>query len=262
MTLRKDRVVVCKPGLEYSKVSELRKHNITGVSDPEKSSLQHLALTAALLKSGIEVFNIPELKDHPNSVFTRDASLVTPEGYVKLKMGLESRRDEEEWMAGQLESLGIKRSGSISGNGTVEGGDIIIAGSNAFVGISRRTNKEGVNQVSTILQTMHFEVRSVEVPEPFLHLGGAMSILSANDVLCCQGVFPIKFFKGFNRIEVPKESFVSGNVISLGNHEVIAEKKNTAAIHTLKHHGYSVHPIDLSEFIKGTGGPSCLILPF
>jgi len=262
MTLIKNRVIVCSPGLEYFRVSELSKHNITKVSDPEKSVLQHFALQSALLDAGFEVYNISELKDHPNSVFTRDVSLVTPEGYIKLKMGLESRKGEEEWMAQQLESQGIKEVGSISGNGRVEGGDVIITGSIAFVGLSKRTNEEGVNQLSTIFNAMSIEVRSVEVPGPFLHLGGAMSILSSNDVLCCKGIFPKHFFNGFNHIEVARDNFVSGNIISLGNHEVITEKTNTAAIDILKQNGYHIHSIDLSEFIKGTGGPSCLILPY
>jgi dimethylargininase len=261
MALITNRVIVSTPGKEYFSVSELDKHNITSLSDPEKSLIQHLALTELLIDSGFEVLDVLELKDHPNSVFTRDSSLVTPKGYIKLKMGLESRKGEEEWMAKKLDSLGIKKAGNITGNGTVEGGDVIIHGSIAFVGLSKRTNKEGVNQVSKILNTMNFEVRSVEVPGPFLHLGGAMSILSSNDVLCCQGIFPMDFFNGFNRIEVARDSFVSGNVISLGNYEVMAEKTNISAIEILEHYGYKVHSTDLSEFIKGTGGPSCLILP-
>ena len=262
MALIKNRVIVSSPGKEYFSVSELDKHNITSLSDPEKALIQHLALKTLLIDYGFKVLDVPELKDHPNSVFTRDSSLVTSRGYVKLKMGLESRKGEEEWMAQQLDSLGINRAKKISGNGTVEGGDVILTGSTAFVGISKRTNKEGANQVSTILQTMNFEVRSFEIPGPFLHLGGAMSILSSNDVICCQGIFPKDFFNGFNRIEVARDSFVSGNVISLGNHEVIAEKTNFSAIEILEHNGYKVHSTDLSEFIKGTGGPSCLILPY
>jgi dimethylargininase len=247
--------------MEYFRVSELSKHNITKVSNPEKSLLQHLTIKTVLIESGFKVHDISELKNHPNSVFIRDTSLVTPYGYVKLRMGLESRRGEEDWMAQQFESLGIKRAASISGNGTVEGGDVILIGSIAFVGFSKRTNEEGVKQISAILNAMNFEVRSIAVPEPFLHLGGAMSILSPETVLCCQGIFPIDFFDGFNRIEVPGDSFVSGNVISLGNHEVIAEKTNRSAIEILEYNGYHVHSLDLSEFIKGTGGPSCLILP-
>jgi len=247
--------------MEYFRVSKLSKHNITRVADPEKSLLQHLALKTQLIDSECEVLDIPELKDHPNSVFTRDTSLVVSEGYIKLRMGLESRRGEEDWMAQQLESLGIKRVGSISGNGTVEGGDVMLTGTVAFVGLSKRTNEEGINQISAILKAMNFEVRSIIVPEPFLHLGGAMSILAPDEVLCCQGIFPIDFFNGFNRIEIPGENFVSGNVISLENHKVIAEKTNTSTIDILRKKGYHIHPLDLSEFIKGTGGPSCLILP-
>jgi dimethylargininase len=164
-------------------------------------------------------------------------------------------------MAQKLESSGIKRAGSLSGHGTVEGGDVILTGNISFVGLTKRTNEEGVNQLSTILKAMSIEVRSVEVPEPFLHLGGAMSVISPNNILCCQGIFPINFFTGLNRIEVPAGNFVTGNVISLGNHEIIAEQMNTTAMNILQQKGYRVHHLNLSEFIKGTGGPSCLVLP-
>ncbi len=259
--MKVSRVIICSPDLEYFRVSDLGKHNITSKSNPERALLQHNALKAALCESEFEVYSVPELKNHPNSVFTRDTSLVTPKGFVKLKMGLVSRRGEEDWMAQFLASLGIKRAGSISGAGTVEGGDVILAGPIAFVGLSKRTNKEGLDQVSAILNALNFEVRSIAVPEPFLHLGGAMSFLPPDNVLCCQGIFPVKIFNGLNRIEVPGGNFVSGNVISLGNYEVIAERTNASTINILEQKGYRVHSLDLSEFIKGTGGPSCLILP-
>jgi len=247
--------------MEYFRVSGLTKHNITSLSDPKKSLAQHLTLITLLIDSGYEVVDIHELDNHPNSVFTRDTSLVTSKGYVRLRMGLESRRGEEDWMANHLETLGIKRAGSISDNGTVEGGDVILTGSIAFVGLSKRTNEEGVNQLSAILNAMKIEVRTIEVPQLFLHLGGAMSILSPDGVLCCQGIFSVKFFDGFNKIEVPRDNFVTGNVISIGYHDVIVEKSNISTINVLKQKGYHVHSLDLSEFIKGTGGPSCLILP-
>jgi dimethylargininase len=261
MSSPENRVIICAPGVEYFGVSELSNHNFTSKSDPEKARIQHATLKTTLLESGFEVNDIPELQNHPNSVFTRDASLVTPDGYIKLKMGLASRRGEESWMARHLESLGMKSVGSITGNGTVEGGDVILIGSIAFIGLSGRTNQEGVNQISATLNSMNFEVRSIAVPKTFLHLGGAMSVLPPDDVLCCQGIFPVDFFDGFNRLEVPRNNFVSGNVISLGNHEVIAEQTNTSAIEVLKQNGYQIYSLNLSEFIKGTGGPSCLILP-
>jgi N-dimethylarginine dimethylaminohydrolase len=49
------------------------------VPDPEKSALQYLAIKSVLIESGFEIYHIPELAGHPNSVFTLDACFVTPE---------------------------------------------------------------------------------------------------------------------------------------------------------------------------------------
>jgi N-dimethylarginine dimethylaminohydrolase len=42
---------------------------------------------------------------------------------------------------------------------------------------------------------------------------------------------------------------------------VLVEKRNSAAIELLEKTGIKVISLDLSEFIKGRGGPSCLVLP-
>jgi N-dimethylarginine dimethylaminohydrolase len=130
------RVIICPPINEYFAVSDRKLHNITQTAEINQAIQQYENLRKILSKSGFDVIQISELAGHPNSVFTCDTSLVTNEGYIKLRMGLESRRGEEDWMAQRLESLGIKRAGSISGNGTVEGGDVILAGTSAFIGRS------------------------------------------------------------------------------------------------------------------------------
>jgi len=83
-------VVICPPIIEYFKVSDRNLHNITQTADLNKALKQHENLRSTITGSGCEVISISELPGHPNSVFTRDTSLVTPEGYVKLKMGLVS----------------------------------------------------------------------------------------------------------------------------------------------------------------------------
>ncbi|MDP1621395.1 MAG: arginine deiminase family protein [Bacteroidales bacterium] len=261
MDSKKERIIICAPEIEYFKVTELSKHNITVHANQAKALSQHFKLKDTLIQAGVHVEVIPELEDHPNSVFTRDPSVVTAKGYIRLRMGLESRRGEEMWMAGHLESLGINHAGSIKGNGTVEGGDVILAGRVAFIGRSKRTNQEGIDQLTAILKEINLEVRTIVVPEPFLHLGGAMSVISRDHVLCCQDIFPDTFFEGFKRIELPGADFVTGNVIALRNNEVIADMTNTIAIDILKLAGFRPHAVDLSEFIKGMGGPSCLVLP-
>ena len=105
---RLKQVVVCTPRKEYARgASDLKKHNIGELSDPEIAKQQHNGLKVTLSEFGAEVLDIPELEDHPNSVFTRDTALCTPQGYIKLRFGLETRLGEDEWMAEALEAIGV-----------------------------------------------------------------------------------------------------------------------------------------------------------
>lgn len=258
---RLTRVVVCTPQTEYFRVTNLKVHNIAEIANPEKAREQHDHLKAILKKFGCEVIDIQELAGHPNSVFTWDTALSTPQGYIKLRMGLRTRRGEEEWMAKALDSVGEPQAGSIEEPGTAEGGDIILAGRVAFIGQTQRTNASGVKQLSRLLTAMNYEVRSITMPKSQLHLGSAMSLIGPDHLLCCRGVFPDEFLDGFDRIEISCNAFSSANVVCLGDNKLIAHSANTVAIKELKKAGMVVHTVDLSEFAKGRGGPTCLILP-
>ena len=248
---RLSRVVVCTPKHEYFNVKNLKDQHIHIVADPNKTQQQFGVLKRAMETFGCEVIDVPELTNHPNSVFTRDTALCTPRGYIKLRMGLAARRGEEEWMAKILESLGEPC-----------GGDVILVGSVAFVGLSKRTNEEGVKQLSGILSDMDYQVRKVVVKDPHLHLGGAMSAVGPEQVICCKDMFPKGFFNCFDTIDISCRGPSNGNVICLGNNEIIANAaENVEGIQALDKKELIVHGIDLSEFRKGAGGPTCLILP-
>lgn len=88
-----------------------------------------------------------------------------------------------------------------------------------------------------------------------------MSVIAPDRVLCTESVFPESFFEGFDTITGPLSDFTSGNVITVRPNEVIADTSNAQTLEILRKHNVIVHDIDLSEFIAGTGGPSCLILP-
>ena len=255
------RVIVSTPREEYYRLADPGMHNIAAVADRYRAISQHRRLVDLMRKSGARVVNLKELAGHPNSVFTRDTSLVTPRGYIRLRMGLKTRRGEEEWMAEALDSLGVPCAGVIEPPGTVEGGDVILAGKAAFVSRSERTNSSGIRQLSRLLMGMDYEIRTLDLPPPHLHIGGAMSVVGPTSVLCCRRLFPRVFFEGFDVLEIPCPQATSANVISLGGQTVIAEKSDSRTAQVLARAGYKVHRLDLSEFVKGRGGPSCLILP-
>jgi len=256
------RVVVCPPGEEYCFPGDLAALGMNEAPDRELSRIQYEALREILDGDLTEVVEVPELTGHPNSVFTRDTALVTPDGHVRLRMGLESRRGEEEWMSELLVGLGTPCIGGIETPGTLEGGDVILAGKVAFVGHSSRSNEAGVDQLTAILEQQGYEVRVAPVGDEYMHIGGLMSAIGQKRLLTCRGLFPEGFFAGFETVEIDWYGPSCANVICLRPDEVIANAAEAGpTIAALESAGVTVHGLDLSEYRKGGGGPTCTILP-
>ena len=158
---RLTRVVVSAPGNTYFTPGNLAEHNLTQLADKDLTLAQHDELKTTLRASSAEVIDLPEMDGHPNSVFTRDTVLVTPDGYITLRMGLDTRAGEETWMAARLDAEGVPYIGEITAPGTVEGGDVILAGRVAFIGRTMRTNDDGIRQLSRLLEKMDYEIRVI-----------------------------------------------------------------------------------------------------
>ena len=255
------RVVVSTPKYEYARANDLEKHNIGDLGNPELAVQQHDILKATLKDFGAEVLDLTELADHPNSVFTRDTALSTPKGYIKLRLGLDSRQGEDAWMAKALDTAGEICVGEIKAPGTVEGGDVVLAGDVAFIGQSLRTNTEGVEQLSALLMTMGYEVRVIELPERILHLDKILITIGPRKLLYCDDLISVQDIDGFEGIAISCGGDTTANIICLGNNELIINRSNSVVIKRLEEEKFVVHNLDLGEFAKGMGGPNCLIMP-
>jgi dimethylargininase len=255
------KVITCTPKREYARASKRKEHNIGELGNPELAIQQHDVLKLTLSKFGAEVLDIPELAEHPNSVFTRDTALYTPQGYIRLNLGLESRRGEEIWMANFLDSQKELCIGEIKAPGTVEGGDVVLAGNVAFIGNSIRTNDEGIRQFSEIVTKMGYEVRVIKLPETVLHLDKALMTLDAKRILFCKEFISPQDISGFEGIEISCGGNTTANIICLGDNEFIVNRTNDVVAGLLTSKGCVVHVLDLTEFAKGMGGPNCLIMP-
>lgn len=254
------RVAVCAPRTEYFQVGDLPAHNIREAADPERARLQHGALTSLMGVLGVEVVDIGECPGHPNSVFTRDMAVGSPKGFIQAFMGLATRVGEERWMADSLGSLGEPSAGTIHPPGTLEGGDVVLAGRVAFVGQTRRTNLEGIRQLCAILNPLGVEVRVIALPDNYLHLDQVLGVLGPDTLVVCQDAFDVGILEGYRTISLPCRRF-NVNLICLGPGEIIVPAVNHPLIAAAQAVDVRVHAVDLSEFAKGTGGPNCLIMP-
>jgi len=258
---RLTRVVVSTPGDDYFNPGNLADHNLTQLADRDLTLQQHAELKATLQSGGAAVIDLPELAGHPNSVFTRDTALATPEGYVKLNMGLDTRTGEENWMAACLDSIDMPFAGEINAPGTVEGGDVILAGRVAFIGRTIRTNDDGIRQLSALLEKMDYEIRVIPMPGTILHLDKAMMMTGPDSIIYCRELMAPELFNGFDITVLSCYEYATANLICQGPAECIVDSANRRVIEKLETTGITVHALDLSEFDKGTGGPNCLIMP-
>ena len=82
-----------------------------------------------------------------NLYFTRDQSITTPRGHVICRMNSSQRAPETDIIELCYNHLGLKPILRIQGEGRLEGGDYIPAGTLSLIGCGMRTNDEGIRQL-------------------------------------------------------------------------------------------------------------------
>jgi N-dimethylarginine dimethylaminohydrolase len=94
-----------------------------------------------------------------------DPAIVTKQGAVILRMSKLLRRGEEAPMKRRLEELKIPIHYTVSGEATVEGGDLLwLNEGNLAVGQGFRTNTEGLHQIKEAMRPLSVNVTPVELP--------------------------------------------------------------------------------------------------
>lgn len=102
-------------------------------------------LNATDANTGVEAV----YEDHSlmNLYFTRDQSITTPKGHIICHMHSTQRAMETHIIRACYDYLGEPPVLTISGDGYLEGGDYIPAGTVAFIGCGMRTNMAGIRQI-------------------------------------------------------------------------------------------------------------------
>jgi dimethylargininase len=228
-----------------------------GRPDIEKAREQHRAYAAALEGCGLEVTVLGVDERYPDSVFVEDTAVVTDRCAIVTNPGAAERRGEihavEEALAGFYGTVE-----SITDPGTLDGGDVLQVGDQFYVGLSERTNREGAEQLSAILQRYGFGVSLVALRR-FLHLKTGVAYLGGDDLVLAGELVDKDEFRGFDRIVVPPEEEYGANCIRV-NDRVLLAAGYEKAMQSIAERGYEVTELEMSEFRKLDGGLSCLSL--
>ena len=171
--------------------------------------------------------------------------------------GVEARRDEIVSVLSFFENS-FRKIEKIESPGTLDGGDVLEVDDKYFIGISKRTNKEGACQFLDILS--RYDKKGTVVPVGYgLHLKSSISYLGNNYLLIDSNSINIAYFSGYNFIFTEINEEYVANSINI-NGTVIIPEGSPKTQKKLADIGFSIRTINLSEFRKLDGGLSCLSL--
>jgi dimethylargininase len=217
---------------------------------------QHLAYEQALASAGYRVERLDADAAMPDSVFVEDLAIVFEELAILTRPGAESRRREMPAVAAALAPYRPLRE--IQPPGTVDGGDMLVAGRRVYVGRSMRTNDAGIAQVRRILDPFGYTVSAVEMRD-CLHLKSAVSVLADDVLLVNPAWIDAAAFDGFTLVEVAPEEPPAANALRLAD-RVIAARAFPRTADRIAALGLQVELVDASELAKAEGAVTCCSL--
>jgi dimethylargininase len=239
------------PALNRCELSWLPREEI----DLAKAIAQHRAYEQCLRDLGADVISLPPEPDLPDSMFVEDPAVVVPEMAIITRMGAESRRREAESLAPVLARYRPLRY--LREPATLEGGDVLRIGKTVFVGVSQRTNAEGMRDSVRELTPFGYSILGVPL-DSCLHLKSACSYLGNRIVLVNPEWIEPEIFRleGLQVVEVPPHEPRAANVLAIGGSVVVpAAFPDTAAL--VGQLGFHVRMLDISELMKAEAGLTC-----
>lgn len=230
-----------------------------GLPNYELALQQHNAYVDALLECGLDITVLEADENYPDSCFVEDVALCTPNCAVITRPGAVSRRGEIIEMQEVLKEF-YEHIEQIEEPGTIEAGDIMMVGNHFYIGLSERTNKNGAEQMKSILEKYGMTASLVPLKE-VLHLKTGLAYLEKGQLLISGEFLTNPEFNQYNKIIIASKDAYSANCIWV-NQKVLVPAGFPSTTEKIAQAGYEVIELNMSEFQKLDGGLSCLSLRF
>jgi dimethylargininase len=237
------------PAIARCELSHLERVPI----DYDRALAQHAEYEELLMELGCRVHRLPADDTMPDAVFIEDTAVVVDELAVITRPGAPSRRGET---AAVRSALAAHRPvASLEGSATLDGGDVLRLGRALYVGVSERTNREGIAQLARHLAPFEYRVLPV-VTRNCLHLKTAATAAGPGIVIVNPDWVDGEVFGSAELVEVdPGEPFAA-NVLRVGGSTVCAAAY-PRTLRRLEAAGVAIRTVDMSEFAKAEGGVTC-----
>ena len=224
--------------------------------DVEGATREHESYEALLSRLGAIVRRLPSEPAFPDAVFVEDTAIVLDEIAVITRPGAASRRQETKSTAIALAAH--RALAQIEEPGTLDGGDVLVAGRRVYVGLSTRTNRGAIDQLARVLGPFDYEV----IPVRFrgcLHLKSGVSLVADDLVLLNPDWVDTVVFAGHRAVTVDPAEPHAANALALGG-SVIHPQQFSRTRARLEAEGLRVSPLAMAELAKAEAGVTCCSL--
>lgn len=221
--------------------------------DVDLAMRQWQQYVATLAANGWDIVEVSPAPDCPDSVFIEDTMVVYSGMAVIAAPGAPARRSEVGAAAETVASLGYDLR-HLDGTATLDGGDVLKVGTTIYIGLSDRTNAEGVRQFAAHLEPFGAMVIAVPLSN-VLHLKSAITALPDGTIIGWRPALDdVTIFERF--VAMPEES--GAHVVLLGDDRLLISADCPRSADVLSDLGYSPVSVDIGEFIKLEGCVTCL----
>jgi len=226
--------------------------------DLDLARRQHEGYREALRACGCDVTLLDMNSEMPDCVFVEDTALVLDEIAVMMSPGAASRRRKPAGIEPEIAKF--RPIARIKLPATIDGGDIVVAGRDIYVGRSPRTNDDGCHALRATLAPYGYNVTPVPVTG-CLHLKTACSALPDGRFLVNASWIDASVFDPTSLVQVPDDEPWAGDVLVIGENIIVSDAF-PRTMELLGGLGWRVVPVSVSEFAKAEGGVTCLSLVF
>ena len=224
--------------------------------DVDVARAQHRVYEQALIDAGYRIEHLEADETMPDSVFVEDMAVVFDELAILTRPGAESRRREMPAIAAALAAH--RPLFEIQSPGTVDGGDVLVAGRTVFIGISKRTDTAAAGQMRRILSPFGYTVIETAVRD-CLHLKSAVTAIDDGRLLVNPRWIDAAAFDKFTLVEVAADEPSAANVLQLAD-RIVAARAFPRTAERIAALGLRVECVEAGELAKAEGAVTCCSL--
>jgi dimethylargininase len=249
----KKRAIVRAPGKGYRKCISSHPHR-QSVNIP-LAQRQHSKYVNTLKELGLDVIQLPEEDDLPDSCFVEDTAVIVGSSALMTRPRYSSRQQEVESIASLLNSY--LRVEFVREPATLEGGDVIHLPDCLISGVTERTNLQGIGAMQ---RRFSLPVHQVEDPS-IVHLKSYVTYLGNDRFIGTEKYREHRAFAQKEYLLVPQSESYAANTLEI-NGAILIPVGYPLTEEMLEEQGLDTIPLETSEFAKCEGALTCLSLLF